>query len=216
VRIAAFDTASEVLSIALDDDGRRYLLTIDIGLRHSESLLPALDSLFGLAGGAHHLDLVVCMKGPGSFTGLRIGMATAKGLASGFDCPLVAVPTLDALAFGRAFFPGTVVPVLDAKKGRVYSAIYASGRKESDDMDITPAELVERLGVRAPVLFTGGGAALLTPFLDRMEGWRIDSARQNASEALIELGKGRFAECGGDPDDSGPVYLRPSEAQSGG
>ncbi|HUZ16776.1 MAG TPA: tRNA (adenosine(37)-N6)-threonylcarbamoyltransferase complex dimerization subunit type 1 TsaB [Spirochaetia bacterium] len=216
MRIAAFDTASDLLSIALDDDGKRYVLSINIGLRHSESLLPALDSLFSLAGGTHHLDLVVCMKGPGSFTGLRIGMATAKGLASGFDCPLVVVPTLDALAFGRAFFPGAVVPVLDAKKGRVYAAIYASGRKESDDLDIAPADLVGLLAKRTPVLFTGSGADLLKPHLERREDWGIDDVRPNAAEALIELGRKRFAEYGGEPDDGGPVYLRPSEARLGG
>lgn len=217
MKTAAIDTATELLNIALEVDERRYCVSLDIGLRHSESLIPALDGLLRLAGTDRSLDLLVCMRGPGSFTGLRIGMATVKGLASALGCPFVAVATLDVLASGMEFSPGAVVPVLDAKKGRVFAAVYSGGKKESGDLDIPPEALVRLLSTRESVLFTGSGAPLLADHLASHPGWRIDRRRSvGAALALLDLGKERLAASGGEPEDLGPLYLRPSEAEPGG
>lgn len=214
---AAIDTATELLNVALDIDDRRYSVSLDVGLRHSESLMPALDALLRLAGSERRLDLLVCMRGPGSFTGLRIGMATVKGLASALGCPYVAVPTLDVLASKLEFFPGAVVPVLDAKKGRVFAALFAGGRKESEDLDIAPHALLGLLSKRERVLFTGTGAPLLSELLAQHPGWHIDRRRPvDAATALLDLGKERFRRSGGEAEDLGPLYLRPSEAEPGG
>jgi tRNA threonylcarbamoyladenosine biosynthesis protein TsaB len=81
------------------------------------------------------LEGVVCMKGPGSFTGLRIGFSAAKGLAFSLGIPLASVPTLDCMARPFSSWPGLVLPLMDAKKSRYFTALYRGGRRLSDYMD---------------------------------------------------------------------------------
>ena len=214
--ILSIDTATEVLSVGMETSGGFFETSVLAGFRHSEYLLPTVESLAKLTRSEEKLELVVCMRGPGSFTGLRIGMATAKGLAAGSNCEIVAVPTLDALAWGSEYFPGHVVPVIDARKQRVYAALYLSGAKRTEDLDVAPSELEGLLPADAPVLFTGPGAALLSETADRHPGWTIDPrATASRAYALLLLGKQRLSEAGPDPKDLGPVYLRKSEAQLG-
>lgn len=214
--ILSIDTATEILSVGMETTGGFFETSISAGFRHSEYLLPAVDALAKLARTEEKLELVVCMRGPGSFTGLRIGMATAKGLAAGAHCDIVAVPTLDAIAWGSDYFPGHVVPLIDARKQRVYAALYLSGEKQSEDLDIAPAELEELLPADSPVLFTGPGAALLSGAAGRHPHWKLDShPTASRAYALLLLGKQRLSETGPDPKDLGPVYLRKSEAQLG-
>lgn len=216
MNIVAVDSATDLLSVGLRCSGGYFETLIAAGLRHSEYLLPAIDGLVGLAGTERRFDLVVCMRGPGSFTGLRIGMATAKGLAEGSRCPVVAVPTIDVLANGLEYFPGIVVPVIDARKRRVYAAMFESGRRISDDLDLTPAALVARLPTGSSVLFTGPGAHLLAFAIESHGDWRIDPrAASSHASSLLSLGERRYREQGGDPIDLGPVYLRDSEAEIG-
>lgn len=213
--ILAIDTATEVLSVGLATKAGFFETSVIAGLRHSEYLLPSIAHLVGLAAVGRSFELVVCMRGPGSFTGLRIGMASAKGFAAGSQCPLVAVPTLDVLADGLEYFAGTVVPVIDARKKRVYTALYRAGTKVSTDLDIAPSDLVERLPADSPVLFTGPGAPLLEEMLKAHPKWHLDP-RRNVSRAasLVRLGKLRFEEHGPDPADLGPTYLRKSQAEA--
>lgn len=212
----AIDTATEVLSVGIETDSGYYETSIASGLRHSEYLMPTVDALVRMASAPRTFDLVACMRGPGSFTGLRIGMATAKGLAAASGCPLVAVPTLDVLADGFDYFPGIVVPVIDARKRRVYAAVYESGRKLSDDLDIEPGRLVDRLPKAGRILFTGPGAVLMRPFLTDDLEWRIDPLMASSRAAsLLRLGKRHLSEHGAEPEDAGPLYLRESEAKLG-
>lgn len=216
MNIVALDTATEILGVSLRTPTGYFETTIDAGLHHSEYLLPAIDSLMRLAGGEIAFGLVVCMRGPGSFTGLRIGMATAKGLAEGSRCPLVAVPTLEVLADGLDYFPGTVVPVIDARKRRVYAALFENGKRTTVDLDIAPADLAAQLATVPQVLFTGPGAHLLAANVQFRDGWRLDpSASSGRTASLLRLGEQRLHEHGGEPIDLGPVYLRDSEAQIG-
>jgi tRNA threonylcarbamoyladenosine biosynthesis protein TsaB len=216
VSTVAIDTATEILSVGWESGGRYFETSISAGLRHSEYLLPALDGLTALAGSREPIELVVCMRGPGSFTGLRIGMATAKGLASGNHCPLVAVPTLDVLADGFDYFPGIVVPVIDARKQRVYAALYSSGTKKSGYLDITPGKLATSLPGDSPVLFTGPGSRIFTDLVASRSRWNIDpKSAASRARSLLSLGKSRLAKLGPDSADLGPVYLRRSEAEIG-
>ncbi len=226
--ILALDTATEILSVALKVDERQVEATLDVGLRHSELLMPTLDRLVELAGAERRFDLVVCMKGPGSFTGLRIGMATAKGLSAGSSCPLVAVPTLEAEASGLEGFDGIVVPVIDARAGRLYAALFEAGRRLSEDLDVAPRELLERLAGRARALLTGPGARLALRGMEETLKVGEDEAlrrelssrvlvhpgyRDGRSPALLRLGLARLGASGPEEDDAGPLYLRPSEAE---
>lgn len=216
MNIVALDTATEILGVSLRTATGYFETTIAAGLRHSEYLLPTIDGLMRLAGAEAPFDLVVCMRGPGSFTGLRIGMATAKGLAEGSRCPLVAVPTLEVLADGLEYFSGTVVPVIDARKRRVYAALFQNGKRITADLDIGPEELAAYLKKASRVLVTGPGAHLLAGIADSHNEWHLDPrASSGRTASLLQLGERRFREHGPDPVDLGPVYLRESEAQLG-
>ena len=93
--------------------------------QHCEGLMPALDNCMKLAGVTpSELDFIACTSGPGSFTGIRIGAAAAKGLAHAANIGIVAVPTLDALAYNAFSASQPIVPIIDARRGQVYTASY--------------------------------------------------------------------------------------------
>lgn len=95
------------------------------GLTHSQTLLPLIDAALSAAGRKiEDMDAIAVSSGPGSFTGVRIGLATAKGLALGIGKPILPVPTLLALAHNVASYEGVIVPIMDARRGEVYTATY--------------------------------------------------------------------------------------------
>ena len=125
--ILAIDTATMVSSVAVADEKRLLAeLTVQTRLTHSETLLPHIQQVLEMAGVVkNQLAGVAVSLGPGSFTGLRIGLGAAKAIAYGLDIPIVGVPTAEALAWHYPV-PGIVtVPFIDAQKGNVYSAVYA-------------------------------------------------------------------------------------------
>jgi tRNA threonylcarbamoyladenosine biosynthesis protein TsaB len=156
--LLAIETATRVMSVALLD-GERVIAEIssDDARVHSERLLPALDRLFELAG--TRLDAVGAFAisiGPGSFTGLRIGLATLKALAFDETRPVAAVPTLAALCAAAVGAPRTVAALLDARRGEVYAAaVAAAGDPEPTllpDSVFTPAELAAVLPPEAALV----------------------------------------------------------------
>lgn len=126
--IMAFDSTAKSASVSvLDDERVLAVYNIDNGLTQSELLLPmAEDILKSLKMKFSDVQLFACSVGPGSFTGVRIGVSLVKGLAFGHDVPCVAVSTLEALAENLSGIKGLVVPVMDARRGQVYGAIYES------------------------------------------------------------------------------------------
>ncbi|HJL16070.1 MAG TPA: tRNA (adenosine(37)-N6)-threonylcarbamoyltransferase complex dimerization subunit type 1 TsaB [Sandaracinaceae bacterium LLY-WYZ-13_1] len=223
VRVLALDTSTELGSVAILVDGT---LRAEIGARvrtkHGETLLPLVRRALGLAGLSEaSLDLIATGLGPGSFTGTRVGVATAKGLALALGCPLVGVVSLRAIARGAP--ARLVAPAVDAHKGEVYVALYeqtdAGLREHLAPAHAPPAEAVARLREARPAgvegWATGGsgvrrypealaalGARVLPPVFD---GPRAAVLAQEAIE--------RF-EAGG-PDDLAalePLYVRPSDA----
>jgi tRNA threonylcarbamoyladenosine biosynthesis protein TsaB len=201
-----------------------WYFEVDGGLRHGELIMDAADRLLlsaGLEPGA--LELVACMKGPGSFTGLRIGFATAKGLALALNIPMVSVPTLDCMAASLSAWPGPVLPAMDAKKGRFFTAVYRDGVRESDYLDATPAEIAAAIsGTDQPVLLSGPGAELLRDTIHGRTGrGRIfidpSGKRGKARELLDIITKrgimGSEAAPGNRWIHEGPLYLRKSDAE---
>jgi len=135
---------------------------INNGLTHSQTLLPLIDEALRGAGLAMaDMDAVAVSAGPGSFTGVRIGMGTAKGLALGADIPLIPVPTLLGLAHNVAAYDGVIVPMMDARRGEVYTATYFAQNgvlEEIAPMRAMPlSTLLEELDT---ALFVGDGAAV--------------------------------------------------------
>lgn len=215
MNVLAIDASTELLSVCLTTSGGRAEALLDRGLTHAESIMDLIEFCVSRARIAKaDLDLIACAEGPGSFTGLRIGMSTAKGIAAGLGKPWVAVPTLDALAWGLDDFPGAVVPVIDARKGRYYAAVYVRGQRQGDWLDIPLEGLAAELDRHADILVTGPDAGQLESLATERSGIRIDPrARSGAAWGMASLAADIFAERGAFPDSAGPLYLRPSEAE---
>lgn len=215
MNVLAFDTSTAMLSVALSI-GEDYLETNRyIGLKHSQTLLTHIDSMIQESGCSfRELDLIVCGKGPGSFTGLRIGLSTAKGLSFGLDCPLVTVPTLDAMAFQIVGSLSTVVvPVIDAKKKLFYTAFYRQTDRISDYMDTGKNDIVEKTESFSSIIFTGPDADRFSDLCSEAR-YTVDPLhRRGIGESLIVLGSRLFEDHGADRTDSGPLYIRKSDAE---
>ncbi|MCC7262061.1 MAG: tRNA (adenosine(37)-N6)-threonylcarbamoyltransferase complex dimerization subunit type 1 TsaB [Candidatus Latescibacteria bacterium] len=160
--VLAFDTATPAGSVALVD-GERTLVSryFDVGLQHGQRLfLEVEDALKVAACTFDQLSAIAVTIGPGSFTGLRLGLSAAKGFCLARDLPLVTISTLEVLAARLPFALCPVCPMLDARKGEVYTALYdtSAGRPrllEGPRALVPQALLAERAGI--PTLFTGDG-----------------------------------------------------------
>jgi len=218
MNVLAIDTATEQFSVALAAGEDTWLFEADAGLRHSEMVMDIVDMLMGKAGlKPEELSGVVCMGGPGSFTGLRIGFAIAKGLALSLGIPFAAIPTLDCMAQPFATWPGTVVPAIDAKKGAFFCAFYQGGIRIAPDMDTSPEEIAQALAVLASssspgqILLTGPGAQLLGAKLNIHPGKGL---RWGNAQTLLHIARETNCLAQGTSDFSnGPVYIRKSDAE---
>jgi tRNA threonylcarbamoyladenosine biosynthesis protein TsaB len=221
MKVLALESATLAGGAALLD-GERVLgeMTLNIALTHSERLLAVVDRLLQDCGvDPAELEGLAVSIGPGSFTGLRVGVATAKGLAWPLGLPVAPVPTLDALAAALPFAEAPVCPLLDARKGEVYCSLYRwrGDRmvREWDYLALAPAEAVERL--QPPVILLGDGVGPCQPYLDRLgAGARVaPPGRRLPSPAVVgALGHALLASGQGvGADELAPLYLRPSEAE---
>lgn len=159
------DTAGKTAAVAIQDGDRLlYENFLDCGLTHSETMLPLIDAAFKATGlTPNDVELWGVTSGPGSFTGLRIGLAAIKGLAFVTDAPCAPVSTMEALAAAFPGGEGTVLPALDARRREVYWAAFdlASGNRLCPDAAApikTLAEFVKTC--KKPLFFVGDGAAL--------------------------------------------------------
>ncbi len=214
MNILVFDTAAEKLEVAVSAAAEnRFAFRSVSGFRHSETLLPTISSVLDEAKLAmNSIALIACTQGPGSFTGLRIGMATAKGLSMALGIPWVAVPTLDCLARPFGELAGPVVPVMDARKNRLYAAMYFHGRRQGDYLDISFQDLVEKLDSYPDILFTGPDAELFRELAGERPGFVIDEGSTEARmRGLVSLALDKLNTEGPEPDTSGPLYLREPE-----
>ena len=162
--ILSIDSSTPVAGVAVSD-GRRLLgeLMIHTKNTHSEKLMPMVQQLLQeLQLTMGDLEGIAVTQGPGSFTGLRIGMATAKGLAQGAGKRLIAVPTLDCLAYNLVHYPGVICPIMNAQKKQVYTALYSSNddglERLSDYQAIAAEQLAQQLNaLQQDVWFVGDG-----------------------------------------------------------
>ncbi|MGT2923830.1 tRNA (adenosine(37)-N6)-threonylcarbamoyltransferase complex dimerization subunit type 1 TsaB [Streptococcus caviae] len=156
MKILAFDTSSKTMSVALLEE--EYLLasmTLNIKKNHSVSLMPAIDFLLKSADlKPADLDRIVVAEGPGSYTGLRVAVATAKTLAYALAIDLVGVSSLQALALS-SHSKGLVIPIMDARRRNVYVGFYENGRAVEADRHAALAAVLEHLKGREQVTFVG-------------------------------------------------------------
>ena len=216
----AFESSARPASVALVQDGALISqYTQCSGLTHSRTLLPMAEDLLKNAEYAlKDIDLFAVAHGPGSFTGIRIGVSTVKGLAWALEKKCVGVSTLEAMAWNGAAAGGVVCPVMDARRGQVYNALFEikGGRpaRMCPDRAVSLAELeadLRQLG--APVFLVGDGAAMA---FERLAGDGVQSVL--APENLrwqSAWGVAMAAESAepGSADDLLPVYLRLSQAE---
>ncbi len=165
MKIIGIESASLVASVALLDEGKIIAeSTLDYKITHSQTLLPQLAEICRVTEqDLQSVDAIAVAAGPGSFTGLRIGAATAKGLGLALGKPLVAVPTLDAMAYGLFGCTADICPIMDAKRGQVYTGLYTF----DDDLRFTVllgsravdiAEILEEIKKRGRrCIFLGDG-----------------------------------------------------------
>jgi tRNA threonylcarbamoyladenosine biosynthesis protein TsaB len=209
----AIDTSTEVLALAACRGDSWASLGVRRGLQHSPSLLPLADILLRELGmAAADLEALVCSLGPGSFTGIRIGLSTALGIAEGRHIPVVGVSTLDAAAWSWRERDGDVVPVVDARKGKIYAALYSAGERRGDYRDISPAELADLLGAARDPLLVGPDAPRIATLIGGM-GRTVPSTDTFDPRSLLRLGILTLERDGAPTTALRPLYLRKSEAE---
>ena len=167
------------------------------------------------------IDAIAISRGPGSFTGLRIGSATAKGLGLAIDKPLVEVPTLRAMAYG-IFGTGDelICPIMDARRSEVYSAVFAAGLETVLEESAGPVtELIDRLnGLGRKVIFLGDGVPVYREIIEEQIRTEYAFAPEIMSKqraaTVAALGLEELKAGGGiSADEHVPVYLRVSQAE---
>ena len=164
MKILAIDTATKSCSVAVTDDGSLCAeLTTLKNQTHSKHLMELIHSVLEIAGfGVADLDGLAVTIGPGSFTGLRIGISTIKGLAHALDKPVVGISSLKALAWQCAETSYLICPLLDARKGEVYCATYRFNADQLIQKTSARAMIAETVveDVKVPCVFIGTGARL--------------------------------------------------------
>lgn len=217
--VLALDTATQAGGAALAEDGKligEVMLASDA--THSRRLLKVVEFLLQGAGRSReYLNGVAVTIGPGYFTGLRVGLATAQGLALGLDLPVAAISTLRLVAASVARPGPTIWPVLDARRGLVYAAPFSYGPQGLERLDEDAAMSPRRLAneIKGPALLVGDGAKA---YADELAGPEREMAPEWAAMLrpglLAILGHHRLSAGQGiKPEQVSPRYCRPSDAE---
>jgi len=216
MRILGIDTSNKYLGLAVIDNGHllsEYNLNTD--MRHASLLIPCIDRMLkevNLTIG--QINGFSISLGPGSFTGLRIGLATVKGLALAANKPLVGVPTLDVIARNLVDPLHQVCVISDARRNQLYWALYkpgTNGLEKKTDYNLSPVELVLKK-IRTKTIFTGDGIPVFGKEIIKQKPKLVSFASEELwypkASVVAELGWKRLA--AGQPDDTDtlePMYL---------
>ena len=222
--ILAFETSAKAASVALMEKGKLLGESYqNTGLTHSQTLLQMAEDLLKTCGKTPaDVTAVAVASGPGSFTGVRIGVAAAKGFAWGLELPCVGVSTLEAMAENLGAWDGTVVPTMDARRSQTYTAIFRAENGELkrmiDDCAISFAELGEKLNYcKKPIFLVGDGAQLCYNTLNEaVPGLVLPPEHHRHQRAAgVALVAEKVLASGERPDGGSltPNYLRLSQAE---
>ena len=225
MKILAFDSTAKVASVAVTENEHLLgLYNIDNGLTQSELLLPMAENLLNsLKLSFDDIELLAVTSGPGSFTGVRIGVSLVKGIAFTKNIPCVSVSTLEALMQNLSSLEGILVPVMDARRNQVYNAIFKSdgntAQRLTPDRAISIESLAEELQQfkGEDIYLSGDGYDIVKTKLEELSVKLSNTPRllvnENAySTALIALNKYKKGEVLGDKEIS-PTYLRLPQAE---
>ncbi|MBR4767245.1 MAG: tRNA (adenosine(37)-N6)-threonylcarbamoyltransferase complex dimerization subunit type 1 TsaB [Clostridia bacterium] len=221
MKILAVDTSAKSASVAVTEDEKLISESfVNIGLTHSETLMPMIVATLKNAGTEiNDIDRFCVTTGPGSFTGIRIGISAVKGLAQPYNKLCYGVSTLEAMAYNNEDFDGIICCSMDARRSQVYCALFSSCNKEikrlTQDVAISIDELYNELkGLNKKILLTGDGAELcFNSFAEKInvclasEQTRFQRA-YGAVKAVLKQNIEPVL-----PQSLNPVYLRPSQAE---
>ena len=224
MKVLAIETATIAGSVAIIDDSAGLVgeVRMDVKVVHAERLMPSIEWLLKASGiQIDDIDAFAVSIGPGSFTGLRIGLSTAKGFSYATGKPVVPVPTLDAFARTLPFCSYIICPMLDARKNQVYAALYqwdgSVCNKIMAETAISPADLLNKIS--GTVVFMGDGVKIYGKLISdtlRDKAVFAPASRMSPSAsavgeiALEQLKQGNVA----DPVSLVPFYIRKSEAEA--
>ena len=225
MKILGIDSSGLVASAALAADGILVSeFTVNNGQTHSQTLLPMIERVVEMSGvPLEALDAIAVSAGPGSFTGLRIGASTAKGMGLALNIPIVPVPTLEGLAY-RVWAPDTFIcPMMDARRNQVYTGIYRIAGNQLETVEgqcaVSIEEITEKVNqLGQKVILLGDGIPVHMEFLKNQltvpwEEAPVHMSRQSAA-AVAALGEIYFSQ--GKWEEARkhcPIYLRKSQAE---
>jgi len=225
LRILAIDSSATVAAVAIVDNGKlvgEYI--INNKMTHSQKLMPMVSELLTTMDLLpRDIDLFAASIGPGSFTGLRIGVASIKAMAYSLEKPVISIPTLDSLAYNLPELDMIVCPIMDARNNQVYTAFYKWEEnkmiKNSDYLGIPITELVSELQKGTEkVIFVGDAVSVHREYLNKELGGKCCFAPDNLlfqrASSVAQLAKLAFQEGKTEsPVDMVPFYLRMSQAE---
>ena len=220
----AFETSAKAASVALTRDGKLLGESYqNTGLTHSQTLMVMAEDMLKAAGKTvSDLTAVAVAEGPGSFTGVRIGVAAAKGLSWGGELPCYGISTLEAMAETLGIWQGYVCPCMDARRSQVYNALFYVNQGEirriTEDRAIALADLAQELkALNEPVFLVGDGSSLtyktLSPEIPNLILPAEHRMHQRASGVALLAAKKIAANESGDANALTPNYLRLSQAE---
>lgn len=227
MKIIGIDSSGLVASVAIAED---EILTAEYTMEHkkthSATLMPMLSEIIKMSEtDLKEIDAIAIAAGPGSFTGLRIGSATAKGLAYSLNIPIIPVPTLAALAYNIQFFDGIICPIMDARREQVYNGLYTFNDGEFTELKGQRALAVEELLCEIDneysdknIVFLGDGVPVYRSIIEERLKARHFYAPANISKqragSVAVLGKMYYNRGVKETAESHePVYLRLSQAE---
>lgn len=220
--ILALDSTAIVASVALCRDEKTIAsFTVKNGNTHSETLLPMVEAVLKSANvSVSDIDLFTCSVGPGSFTGVRIGTATIKGLAFGQNKNCLGVSTLEALAENLVPFDGIICPVMNARRGQLYNALFRCENgvpvRLCEDRAISVADLAAELAEKGePFALCGDGIAEFRRLAPNSAPVSVSSLLEDQSAVCVAKVALRRANAGENGTDAAlaPVYLRLPQAE---
>ena len=224
MKILSFETSAKAASVALTDGGKLLAESYqNTGLTHSQTLMVMAQDLLKSCGlTARDVEAVAVAAGPGSFTGVRIGVAAAKGFAWGGELPCYGVSTLEAMARTLGVWQGYIVPAMDARRSQVYTAVFHAQQgnltRVEDDMAISLQELGEKIKNYEETIFLVGDGALLcyNTLLEEVPGLVLPPEHrmhQRASGVALAAQVMLDAGTPGNGAELTPNYLRLSQAE---
>lgn len=223
--ILAIDSSSLVASVSLVDEATIIAeYTINLKKTHSQTLLPMINEIINMTGiDKKEIEAIAVTDGPGSFTGLRIGAATSKGLAFALNIPIIGVSTIEAMAYNFNHCNKLICPIMDARRNQVYTGIYECQNDELIELlppcAVSIDELIEKIiQLNQAVIFTGDGIPVYQSYIN--ENLKVNHyfaenhLNRQKSSALGTLAMKRFKNGQTESADTfAPCYMRLSQAE---